>query len=410
MSKQYFRLFHQKKCYRPTWFGWLIILLVLAIFFRLSLPLPIKYLSLNKPVNAKTLVVEGWVETYVVMDALKYYHENGYKRLIVTGIPITIYEYIAPYRNTAEATIFSMKHFGFTDTIYRAVIPSNTFTDRTYSTGLMVGQLFDDHPEWEKSVDIYSVGVHARRSRYLFKMALGKLFQVGIISHPDRTFLADHWWKSSKGFRNVTNEMIATPYALLFFNPDRTVINQRMSQGMLIDEILESRAIKHLEFADSLTSPFNKEELAEFAGFSYFDPDLTYRLQATFKVDTSQPPFSLPTTTDRLPVYRKYGTLKFYLNNDTCELTAFQNMAFIHHPEYGSQLFVPFGDLTNGEETYKAGRFMDIPIPARDSAVLDFNQAYNPYCAYNERWSCPLVPFENQLNIRIPAGEKKYKH
>ncbi|MFA5419591.1 MAG: hypothetical protein WC341_14160, partial [Bacteroidales bacterium] len=215
------RIFIRKKCWRPTWLGWLIIVIVLLAGGRLFLSYSVHFLAVNHPVKAKTLVVEGWVETYVMLDALDYYRKNGFERMIVTGIPITIYEFIAPYKNTAEAAIFTLRHYGFTDTIYRANIPTNIFTDRTYSTGLMVKSLFDAHPQWEKAVDIYSVGVHSRRSRYLFEMALGKEFDVGIIAHPDRSFQVRSWWRSSKGFRNVTNEMLATPYAMLFFNPDR---------------------------------------------------------------------------------------------------------------------------------------------------------------------------------------------
>ena len=74
--------------------------------------------------------------------------------------------------------------------------------------------------------------------------------------------------------------------------------------------------------------------------------------------------------------------------------------------EYAGFLFLPFKDLTNGKETYGGGRFMDILIPDTDKIILDFNKAYNPYCAFSHRYSCPLPPFENWLKTEIPAGEK----
>ena len=86
-----------------------------------------------------------------------------------------------------------------------------------------------------------------------------------------------------------------------------------------------------------------------------------------------------------------------------------QNMAFIDHPEYGNYLFIPFKDRTNTITTYGSGRYIDIDIPEESIVIIDFNEAYNPYCAYYDRWSCPLVPFENHLDIHIYAGEKKYK-
>jgi uncharacterized protein (DUF1684 family) len=81
----------------------------------------------------------------------------------------------------------------------------------------------------------------------------------------------------------------------------------------------------------------------------------------------------------------------------------------MHDREYGNLLFLPFRDKTNGKTTYGAGRYLDISFPASDSIYLDFNKAYNPYCAYDDRWSCPLVPFENHLEVSILAGEKKYR-
>lgn len=408
--KYRFRIGKQVKCWRPTWLGWLIILIVLVGLLRFLLSYSINYLAISHPVKAKTLVVEGWVETYVVLDAMDYYRDNGYERMIVTGVPITIYEFIAPYKNTAEATIFTMKYYGFTDTIYSASIPTNVYVDRTFHTGLLVKELFDEHPDWEKSVDIYSVGVHARRSRFLFSKALGSDFQVGIIAHPDRSFQAETWWKSSKGFRNVTNEMLATPYAMLAFRSDIHSSEKLLTDGRLIDQILHDRQSKNAEIADSTTSPFNREERINFHGLHYYEPDLNYRIIADIKVDTSTAPFPFATNTARRPNYRIYGKAFFTVADTACELTVYQNMDYIDHPEYGFQLFVPFQDKSNGGDTYGAGRYLDIPIPEGNTLVLDFNQAYNPYCAYSSRWSCPLVPFENRLQVKIPVGELKYNH
>lgn len=405
-----FTLIRQKKCWRPTLLGWLLIFIILGVLVRMFLTFSIRYLSLNHSVNSKTLVVEGWVETYVVLDALDYFTENGYERMVVTGVPITIYEFIAPYKNTAEATVYTMQYYGFSDTIYTASIPTNIYVDRTYHTGLLVKKLFDEHPDWDKSIDIYSVGVHARRSRFLFKKALGEDFNVGIIAHTDRSFLADTWWKSSKGFRNVTNEMLATPYAMLFFNPDIENSKILLAEGQVIDDIVYSRQTKNKEFADSTLSPFNREERAEFHGLRYFEPDLTYRVIADVVVDTSTPSFPFATNTKRRPNYRVYGKATFKLNDTLCALTLYQNMDYIDHPDYGGQLFIPFQDKTNGNSSYEAGRYLDVPIPENKTIMLDFNMAYNPYCAYASRWSCPLVPFENRLSVFVKAGELKYKH
>jgi len=177
-----------------------------------------------------------------------------------------------------------------------------------------------------------------------------------------------------------------------------------------ITEMIESRKLKDIEFADSTQSRFNADERATFHGLNYFNPDPYYRIEVIFTVDTSTPNFKMPTNTDRTPNYRVYGFLDFMIHDTTYRLTAFQNMDFKDDAEYGGYLFVPFSDKTNGNESYGAGRYIDILIPGEKIFVLDFNESYNPYCAYSERWSCPLVPFENYLETAVPAGEKKYKH
>jgi uncharacterized protein (DUF1684 family) len=175
--------------------------------------------------------------------------------------------------------------------------------------------------------------------------------------------------------------------------------------------IIAERESKTSEFTDSAVSRFNAEERKSFElhGPQYYPPDLTYRVKADFTVDTSYPVFQMPTTTERKPNYRIYGYLDFTLKDTTCRLVAFQNYDLRNHPEHGHYLFIPFMDNTNEFGTYGGGRYIDLEIPEGKTTDLDFNQAYNPYCAYSSRWSCPLVPGVNTLNVAVMAGEKKYK-
>jgi uncharacterized protein (DUF1684 family) len=174
--------------------------------------------------------------------------------------------------------------------------------------------------------------------------------------------------------------------------------------------LIKERVEKDLKLVDSTTSRFNAEERAMFTekGLQYFEPDILYRVVAEFVTDTSAPVFQMPTTTERKPNYRVYGYLHFIVKDTLCKLTAYQNMDFKNSPAYDSTLFVPFMDNTNGLYTYGGGRYLDIDIPIADTCILDFNLAYNPYCAYTARWSCPLVPFENDMDVSIMAGEKSY--
>jgi uncharacterized protein (DUF1684 family) len=175
--------------------------------------------------------------------------------------------------------------------------------------------------------------------------------------------------------------------------------------------LVRERIKKDADLIDSAVSRFNREERTQFSekGLQYFDPDKQYRVIAEFATDTSTPVFQMPTTTERAPNYRIYGYLHFIIKDTLCKLTAYQNMDFKNSPDYDNTLFVPFMDNTNGLYTYGGGRYLDITIPESDTTILDFNRAYNPYCAYAARWSCPLVPFENDLNVSIIAGEKSYK-
>lgn len=107
-----------------------------------------------------------------------------------------------------------------------------------------------------------------------------------------------------------------------------------------------------------------------------------------------------------LPEYRIYGMLEFILNDQKFELPVYQSKQLMATVEYRDYLFLPFPDLTNGNQTYPGGRYIELSIPKGDSIVIDFNQAYNPYCAYSARYSCPVVPAANHLEIEIPAGVK----
>jgi len=116
----------------------------------------------------------------------------------------------------------------------------------------------------------------------------------------------------------------------------------------------------------------------------------------------------MKTTTDRLPIYRKYGEARFKLGGKDQVLSIFQNLGLMEDPEYEDYLFVPFTDETNGSESYGGGRYLDVEMPEGDRMIINFNKAYNPYCAYNAKYSCPIPPAENHLDIEVKAGVKAY--
>ncbi len=160
------------------------------------------------------------------------------------------------------------------------------------------------------------------------------------------------------------------------------------------------------EYADSALSPLPKQEIAHFTGLPFFPIDSTYRVQATFVRTPGQLPIYMPTTTGSRKVYEKYGEVHFRLHGKKQMLTVYQSHTLRETAEYKDYLFLPFSDATNGHETYGSGRFMDLRIPTGTTIELDFNKAYNPYCAYNSRYACPIPPKENRLKVAVRAGVK----
>lgn len=163
------------------------------------------------------------------------------------------------------------------------------------------------------------------------------------------------------------------------------------------------------EFADKEESPLTEKDFKNFKALDFFPIDSTYKITAKFKLNENPTLFEMPTTTDRLPIYKTYGTATFSLNGKEVTLHIYQNQELIKKPEYTSHLFIPYTDLTNSNGSYGGGRYIDLKIPEGNIIVIDFNTSYNPYCAYNHKYSCPIPPHENDLPIAIKAGVKAFK-
>lgn len=164
----------------------------------------------------------------------------------------------------------------------------------------------------------------------------------------------------------------------------------------------------NVEFKDASKSPLKDKDRKHFKGLDFFAFDTTYVVTATFKKLEGEKPFQMKTTTDRLPVYVKYGLISFELKGQPYQLTVYQNQDLMNDEGFEDYLFLPFLDDTNGDATYGGGRYIDLRFPKGDTMVIDFNTAYNPYCAYNEKYSCPIVPRDNYVATTIEAGVKAF--
>ncbi|WP_336134680.1 DUF1684 domain-containing protein [Natronomonas amylolytica] len=195
------------------------------------------------------------------------------------------------------------------------------------------------------------------------------------------------------------------------------------------EELESYRAQKDEQFASSPQSPIAPEDRAVFRGLEYFEPAPDYRVEATVELDESDETITMETTTDGEQLYERTARLHFELEDASGEPDEHTLVAYQRVDHDGGSLFVPFRDKTTGQQTYPGGRYMELHVEGasrsdansssgeqsdpRDGELadgetvpLDFNLAYNPFCAYSDVFECPLPPQENWLDIAIPAGER----
>jgi uncharacterized protein (DUF1684 family) len=160
-------------------------------------------------------------------------------------------------------------------------------------------------------------------------------------------------------------------------------------------------------YKDASKSPLKKKDLKQFKGLDFFPVDAAFIVTATLVKTLNAPTFEMATTTDRKPLYKEYGTLNFLIKGKACELTIYRSQDDLRDEKYKDYLFLPFTDATSSDESYGGGRYMDVMITdenADGTIELNFNNTYNPYCAYNDKYSCPLTPRKNHLDVAIKAG------
>jgi uncharacterized protein (DUF1684 family) len=181
--------------------------------------------------------------------------------------------------------------------------------------------------------------------------------------------------------------------------PPPPVSNQSQSAS-----VQQWRSDKDAMFKSSKDSPLLPEARASFTALSYWPIDPAYRVPAGLTQDRSGPPVIIQLDTSTGPKRRmqKVGTLGFTLKQSTYQLTAFADLG----AGDVNRLFVPFGDLTNKQETYGGGRYIELDRTPTGLYDLDFNRAYHPFCVFNPNYECPVPPRENRLQVSIPAGER----
>jgi len=166
-----------------------------------------------------------------------------------------------------------------------------------------------------------------------------------------------------------------------------------------MSELDDFRAEKDAFFKHDMQSPLTREQKKAFTGLSYFPEAPELRLVVAVEPAETQETVQMQTSTGAVQPYQKYGRFKFTVEGQEAELT-------IYSGDYG--YFLPFADALAGSETYGAGRYLEPEPQGEGKFLVDFNVAYNPYCAYNQNFSCPIPPKENRLKVAIRAGEKMF--
>tara|TARA_B110000003_G_C16642680_1_gene530788 strand:- start:1648 stop:2256 length:609 start_codon:yes stop_codon:yes gene_type:complete len=180
------------------------------------------------------------------------------------------------------------------------------------------------------------------------------------------------------------------------------------SERKIVRKIHKFQKELNLEFLDPTTTVLDSLGQLSFEGLEFYPVTTKYRIKASFKRTPNEKPFLMKTSTDRLPEYVKYGEASFEIEGEKIILNIYQNIKYSKIEEYKDDLFLPFTDYTSGDGSYGGGRYIDLKIPDNEFIILDFNKSYNPYCAYNKKYSCPIPPIENDIVLRIEAGIKDF--
>jgi len=181
---------------------------------------------------------------------------------------------------------------------------------------------------------------------------------------------------------------------------------QKQPHSDYFSQIQQQRQDKDISFKKSQNSPLKAEQKKAFFGLSYFKIDTAFRVLAKLELLSGDSMLTFRTSKQKDRLYKRYAHIYFVLKGKKCRLLLLQA---VNNPQAEGLLFLPFTDLSSGEESYGAGRYLDLEISQNKEILIDFNLAYNPYCAYNDAYDCPIPPLENHLDLKIEAGERVFE-
>ena len=169
-----------------------------------------------------------------------------------------------------------------------------------------------------------------------------------------------------------------------------------------MSELTDFRSSKDHFVQHDPQSPLTNDQKATFGGLKYFDEEPSLKLTLQVRPYPEQDTIEMQTTTGGAASFVRWAKIAFSVDSAPAELTVYKDASL-------DTFFLPFADSTSGDETYGAGRYVELEAQPDGTLLVDFNYAYNPYCAYNEAWTCPITPAENRLRVPIRAGEKNFE-
>jgi hypothetical protein len=220
MKQGFWGLLVRKERWGLSWRGWLAVgLIVLLIGWLILLEIQ-SFLAVTHRVDSRVLVVEGWIHEYAIIDAVREFNTGHYRQVYVTGGPVDgLPAYVNDFQTSASVGADILKKDGIPDRFVQMVPSRVMYRDRTYSSAIALRNWFREHNISVQSFNVLTEDDHARRTWLLFQEAFGKDVQIGVISVPNPSYDASHWWRYSQGVRDIIGEGLAYIYAKFFFWP-----------------------------------------------------------------------------------------------------------------------------------------------------------------------------------------------
>lgn len=187
-----------------------------------------------------------------------------------------------------------------------------------------------------------------------------------------------------------------------------SILGYAQAKGSFRERVSKFQSELNEEFRNPKESPLDSLSLIHFSELEFFPPDSSFCFQATLERTPDEKPFMMKKSKNKEAPYVKYGIISFSYQQVTYRLPVYKNLVLCEKEGFQDYLFLPFTDPTNGISTYGGGRYIDLREPRGNEILLDFNLAYNPYCAYSHRYSCPVPPKENDLPFEVKAGVKAF--